>query len=119
MSIRPWRDSVSLDHPGDVGFGRDVGADSAVGWAQIGDDNRRVLRLEPARDRGADPLRTAGDDGDLAVEGAHQRSGEYEVGTMIRFRCVWMSGKIFGRNSFQRSSAASRALRSSRSAKSS
>ena len=36
---------------------------------------------------------------------------------MIRFRCVWMSGWIFARNAFQRSSAASRARRSSRSAK--
>ena len=78
-------------------------------------DDLRSLGLEPGGDRRADPLRAAGDDRDLPVEGAHA-SGENEVGTRIRFCCVWKSGCTFARNSFQRGSAWSRARRSSRSA---
>ena len=117
--MRPFRCESLLDHPGHVVLGRDVGANAALGRFEVGDHDLRALGLEPGDDRRADPLRAARDDRDLAVERPHQRSGEYEVGTMIRFRCVWMSGRIFARKSFQRSSAASRARLSSRSAKSS
>ena len=105
-----------LDHAGHVLLGRDVRADAAVGWVEIGDDHRRALRLEPACDRGADPLRAASDDRDLAVERTHHRSGENAVGTRIRFCCVCMSGCTFARNACQRGSAWRRARFSSRSA---
>ena len=42
---------------------------------QVGDHDPRALRREPVGDRAADPLRRARDDGDLAVERAHQRIG--------------------------------------------
>ena len=85
--------------------------------AQVGDDDARALGGEPVGDRAADALRRAGDDGDLAVERAHQRTGEKDVGTRMRFCCVWISGWIFARNAFHASSAWSFARRSSRSAK--
>ena len=43
--------------------------------AQVGDDDARALGGEPVGDRAADALRRARDDGDLAVERAHQRIG--------------------------------------------
>ena len=84
---------------------------------EVGDDDARALAREPVGDRAADALRGAGDDRDLAVERAHQRSGENDVGTRMRFCCVWISGWILARNAFQSSRACSRARRSSRSSK--
>ena len=60
-----------LDHRGHVLLRRDVRTDAAFGRVQVGDDDRRALRLEPRHDRSADPLRAARDDRDLAVERAH------------------------------------------------
>ena len=117
--MRPCRASVSSTMR-DTSSSEDTSAwMPALGRVQVGDDDGRARRLEAAGDRGADPLRAARDDRDLAAERLHQRRGEYDVGTMIRFRWVWISGRIFGRKAFQRSSAASRARLSSRSAKSS
>ena len=89
----------------DVGGDRDaavVGLRRLLRAAQVGDDDARALGGEPVGDRAADALRRAGDDGDLAVERAHQRTGEKDVGTRMRFCCVWISGWIFARNAFQR-----------------
>ena len=55
---------------------------------QVCDDDTCALRGETTRDRGADALRGARDDGDLAVERAVHRIGENDVGTRIRFCCV-------------------------------
>ena len=113
--MRPFRSRASPTIREHVVLRRDVGANAALGRFEVGDHDLRSLGREPRCDRGADPLRAAGDDRDLPVEGAH-RSGENEVGTRIRFCCVWKSGCTFARNSFQRGSAWSRARRSSRSA---
>ncbi len=86
---------------------------SLLGALQVGDDDPRALGGEPVGDRVPDALRAAGDERDLAVE--LHLIGENETGTRIRFCCVWMSGWILARNAFQRSSAWSRARRSSRS----
>ncbi len=114
--MRPWRREHLVDERGHVRLGRDVGADPALGRVEVGDDDGRPFGLEPGRDRGPDPLGAARDDRDRALERAH-RSGENDVGTSIRFFWVWINGWIFPRKSFQRASAASRARRSSRSAK--
>ena len=84
---------------------------------EVGDDHARARVGEASRDRVADALRAAGDDCDLPVESAAHRSGENEVGTRIRFCCVWISGWIFARKRCQRSSACSCLRRSSRSPK--
>ena len=88
-----------------------VGQRRLLRAAQVGDDDARAFGREPVGDRAADPLRRAGDDGDLAVERAHQRTGEKDVGTRMRFCCVWISGWIFARNAFHASSAWSFARR--------
>ena len=105
----------------DVGDALERGAELVAGGErlEVGDNDLRALALEPRDDCGTDALRAAGDDRDLAVQCAHQRSGENDVGIMIRFRWVWISGWIFARKGFHRSSAERRARRASRSAKSS
>ena len=75
-----------------------------LGPGEVGDDDARALRGQALGDRTPDSLRRAGDDGDLAVERAHQRSGENAVGTRMRFCCVWISGWILARNVFHASS---------------
>ena len=80
----------------------------------VGDDDIGTLVCKAVRNRTADSPRAAGDDRHLAAEG--HRIGENDVGIRIRFCCVWISGWIFARNDFHRSSAWSRARRSSRSA---
>ena len=87
-----------------------------LGALQVGDDDACALGREAVGDRVPDPLRCAGDDRDLAVERAHaSSSGENDVGTRMRFCCVWISGWILARNAFQSSRAWSAARRRSRS----
>ena len=86
-----------------------------VGSVQVGDDDARACGGQSFGDRAADALRRAGDDGDLAVEGSHQRIGEKEVGMRMRFCWVWSSGWSRARKSFHASSAWSFARRSRRS----
>ena len=106
----PQRATVSSTMPRHVVLVRDVGRDPdavrerrgrLLGAREVGDHDARALGGEPLGDRAADPLRGAGDDGDLAVERAHQRIGEKDVGIRMRFCCVWISGWILPRNSFQ------------------
>ena len=104
-----------IDHPLDVVLVGDVGADAAFGRVEVGDHDLGTVRRETVGDRAADPLRTAGDERDLAIEAGH-RIGENEVGIRIRFCWVWISGWILARNPFQVSSAWSSPRRRSRSA---
>ena len=67
---------------------------------------RAPSRGEPVGDRAADPLRAARDERDLPGERAELIcSGEKDVGTRMRFCCVWISGWILARNAFQSSRA--------------
>ncbi len=126
MSIRPQRSSAVVRELLDGGLVGDVGGDpdslgerggGLLRALEVGDDDPRALARESLCERPADPLCGSGDERDLAVEGAHQRSGENDVGTRILFACVWISGWIFARNAFQSSRACSRARRSDRSSR--
>ena len=88
-----------------------------VGAVQVGDDDARALGGEPVGDRAADALRRAGDDRDLAVEAAHQRIGENEVGIEDAVLLgVEQRLEPRPRKSFHSGSACSAARRCSRSA---
>ena len=114
--MRPFRSSASSTMRVDVLLGRDVGLDPALRRVEVCDHDLRALALEPLDDRGADPLRAAGHDRDLAVERTHQRNGENAVGIRIRFCWVCRSGWSLARKSFHASSAWSSVRLRSRSA---
>ena len=77
---------------------------------------RAPSAARPVGDRATDALRGAGDERDLAVERAHQRIGENEVGIRMRFCWVWISGWMPAEEVRHSGSACSAARRSSRSA---
>jgi hypothetical protein len=119
-----------VDEPRDLRLVGDVGGEAhpvrvrrgrLLGAAQVGDDDPGALGSEPVGDRPADPLRRSGDDGDLPLKLRHDplfyAIGENDVGTRMRFDCVWISGWILARNACQSLLACRAARRSSRSAK--
>ena len=131
MSIEPHCTTASLTSASTAGFVGDVGCEAdpvREGFGgrlrppEVGDHDPRSLGREAVGDGMTDPLRTACDECDLAVELTHSGSpfywsAENGVGVRILFCWVWMSGWILPMNAFQSSRAISAARRSSRCAK--